>query len=131
MIEFEQSRTVPASANAVYDQAEDIQQVDSWLPYELHVHPEKLPAVTVHRDDTGHDAPAQFRAYRDRKRLEWGTSDAGTYAGWLQVTGAGGEDRSEVTIHLSFLDESIAPPRDAVRHALDDSLERLSHLVAS
>ncbi len=131
MIEFEQSRTVPASANAVFDQAKDIEQIDAWLPHELHVHPETPPAVTVHRDDTGRDASAQLRADRDRKRLEWGTSDAGTYAGWLQVTGAGGEDRSKVTIHLSFLDESIAPPEDAVRHALDDSLERLSHLVAS
>lgn len=131
MIEFEQSRTVPASANAVYGRAEDIQKIDAWLPHELHVHPETLPEVTVHRDDIGRDASAQFRADRDRKRLEWGTSDAGSYAGWLQVTGAGAEDRSKVTIHLSFFDESIAPPKDAVRHALDDSLDRLSHLVAS
>ncbi|WP_431966005.1 hypothetical protein [Actinacidiphila sp. bgisy160] len=84
----------------------------------------------MHDDDTGRDAAALFRADRTRRRLEWGTREDDRYEGWLQVDRAD-ERTSEVTIHLSFFDESSAPPVDIVDQALDDSLHRLSRMVTA
>ncbi|MEU1619393.1 SRPBCC family protein [Streptomyces sp. NPDC005722] len=128
MSEFERSMNMTAPADRVFDRAEDLGRIESWLPGELHVRAAEPPAVTVHDDDTGRDAAALFRADRAHKRLEWGTSEDDRYAGWLQVDRTG-ERSSEVTIHLSFAEEGIAPPEDVVDRALDDSLHRLSRLA--
>jgi uncharacterized protein YndB with AHSA1/START domain len=128
MSEYERSRRISASPEAVFDQASDPEGLDHWLPGDLHVRPEDLPAVTVHEDDTGRDVRGLFRAERDQLRMEWGSRDDGRYAGWLQVAGIG-EEESEVTVHLSFFEEEGAPPGDAVDQALDESLERLAGQV--
>ncbi|MGW2237032.1 SRPBCC family protein [Streptomyces sp. NPDC001759] len=128
MTEYERSRTMPALPEHVFDQAADVGRLDSWLPGELHVRPDDLPAVTVHEDGTDHDTPALLRRSRDRMRLEWGTLEDGGYAGWLQVadmdTGV-----SEVTVHLSFFDDAHDPGEAAACEALDHSLERLEEQV--
>ncbi|MBG0815663.1 SRPBCC family protein [Planomonospora sp. ID82291] len=128
MSEYERSRTMTASPQAVFDKAGDLDLLDSWLPQDLHVRAEEPPAVTVHEDGSGRDERALFRARRDQLRVEWGTRDDSRYAGWLQVAGI--SDRSsEVTVHLSFFDEETAPPGDEVDHALEKSLERLAEQV--
>ncbi|MFF8812678.1 SRPBCC family protein [Streptomyces pactum] len=128
MTEYERSRTMPALPEHVFDQASQVSRMDSWLPRDLHVRADDLPAVTVHEDRTGQDEPGLFRAHQDQLRLEWGTRDSGRYTGWLQVAGIG-SGASEVTVHLSFFDERHAPPSDAVQQALDSSLERLAEQV--
>jgi hypothetical protein len=128
MSEHERSRTVAALPEEVFEQACDVEQIDTWLPRELHVHPEEPPGVTVHDADTGRDAQALLRARRDQLRLEWGTKDDGRYAGWLQVEGIG-SGASAVTVHLSFFDEGHAPPDNEVTTALDESLDRLAEQV--
>ncbi|MFF3438381.1 SRPBCC family protein [Streptosporangium sp. NPDC002721] len=128
MSEYERSRTIAASPEAVFERAGDLDSLDEWLPHDLHVRPGELPAVTVHEDATGQDARALLRTDHDQLRMEWGTRDNGSYAGWLQVAGIG-DTESEVTIHLSFFDEAHAPPGDAADRALDDSLERLAGQV--
>jgi polyketide cyclase/dehydrase/lipid transport protein len=128
MSEHERSRTVAALPEEVFAQAADVDQIGTWLPRELHVHREEPPAVTVHDEDTGRDAPALLRARRDQLRLEWGTRDDARYAGWLQVEGIG-SGASAVTVHLSFSDEGHAPPDNEVTVALDESLDRLAEQV--
>ncbi|MFH8371044.1 SRPBCC family protein [Streptomyces sp. NPDC018031] len=128
MTEYERSRTMPALPEHVFDQAGRVDQLDGWLPRDLHVRVDDLPAVTVHEDRTGEDARGLFRARKEQLRLEWGTRETGRYAGWLQVAGLG-SGASEVTVHLSFFDPRHAPPGDAVRDALDRSLERLEEQV--
>ncbi|MET9680486.1 SRPBCC family protein [Streptomyces coeruleorubidus] len=128
MTEYERSRTMPAQPEQVFDQAANIGQLDAWLPEALHVEAEELPAVTVHEDRTDEDTSALLRAQRDQMRLEWGTRDQGSYTGWLQVAGIGG-GASEVTVHLSFFDDSHDPGEAMVRDALDTSLERLEEQV--
>ncbi len=131
MTEYELSRTMPAQPEHVFDQASDVGRLDAWLPDALHVdHADagELPAVTVHEDRTDEDTSALFRARRDQMRLEWGTRDQGSYAGWLQVAGIG-SGGSEVTVHLSFFDEGHDPGEPAVREALDGSLLRLEEQV--
>lgn len=128
MTEYERSRTMPALPEHVFDQAANIAQLDEWLPGELHVQAGSPPAVTVHEEGTGHDTPALLRPRPDRMRLEWGTRDDGGYAGWLQVAGLDG-GTSEVTVHLSFLDDAHDPGENAVQRALDGSLQRLEEQV--
>ncbi|MFD9248976.1 SRPBCC family protein [Streptomyces bottropensis] len=132
MAEYERSRTMPAQPEhvfdqAVFDQAAQIGQLETWLPQVLHVNAGDLPAVTVHEDRTGEDTSASLRARRDQMRLEWSTRDGG-YTGWLQVAGIG-SGASEVTVHLSFFDASHDPGAPAVGDALDTSLQRLEEQV--
>ncbi|WP_433235802.1 SRPBCC family protein [Streptosporangium sp. CA-135522] len=128
MSEHERSRTMPAPPEVVFDQARDLDRLDHWLPQDLHVRPEVLPAVTVHEDSTGQDAHALMRADPDQLRIEWGTRDDDRYAGWLQVADSG-SGASEVTIHLSFFDDAHAPGGDDIDTTLEDSLQRLAEEV--
>ncbi|MFE0449720.1 SRPBCC family protein [Streptomyces sp. NPDC058914] len=128
MTEYERSRTMPAQPEHVFDQAANIDQLDTWLPEALHVEAGELPAVTVHEDRTDEDTSALLRAQRDQMRLEWGTREQGSYAGWLQVAGIDA-GASEVTVHLSFFDDSHDPGEQAVGDALDASLRRLEEQV--
>jgi hypothetical protein len=128
MTEYERSRTMPAQPEHVFDQAADVGRLDAWLPEALHVEAGDLPAVTVHEDRTDEDTSAQLRARPEQMRLEWGTRDRGGYAGWLQVAGLD-SGTSEVTVHLSFFDDSHDPGERAVGDALDTSLERLAEQV--
>ncbi|MGX4694219.1 SRPBCC family protein [Streptomyces sp. JNUCC 63] len=128
MAEYERSRTMPAAPEQVFDQAANVAQLDAWLPDDLHVRPEEPPAVTVHEDHTDQDTSALLRAEHDQMRIEWGTREQGSYAGWLQVAGIG-SGASEVTVHLSFFDDTHDPGERAVRDALDSSLRRLEEQV--
>jgi hypothetical protein len=128
MTEYERSRTMPAQAEHVFDQAAHVDQLETWLPAALHVHAEDPPAVTVHEDRRDEDTRALLKARPEQLRLEWGTRDQGDYAGWLQVAGLD-SGASEVTVHLSFFEESHDPGRQAVHDALDSSLRRLEEQV--
>ena len=127
MTEYERSHTMPAPPEQVFDQAANVGQMGDWLPGELHVRAEELPAVTVHEDRTDEDTSALLRARREQMRLEWGTRERGGYAGWLQVAGID-SGASEVTVHLSFFD-GHDPGEEQVTGALDDSLRRLERQV--
>ncbi|KFG77199.1 SRPBCC family protein [Streptomyces mutabilis] len=128
MTEYERSRTMPAPPEHVFDQASNVGQLDTWLPRDLHVEPEEPPAVTVHEDRTDQDTSALLSARPEQMRLEWGTREQGSYAGWLQVAGLD-SGASEVTVHLSFFDEGHDPGQRAVVEALDGSLRRLEEQV--
>ncbi|WP_055490801.1 hypothetical protein [Streptomyces sp. TP-A0356] len=128
MTEYERSRTMPALPEHVFEQAANVDQLDGWLPHELHVHAEDPPAVTVHDDHAEQDTSALLSARRDQMRLEWGTRDEGYYAGWLQVAGIDG-GASEVTVHLSFFDDRHDPGQRSAHEALDTSLRRLEEQV--
>ncbi|MET8338122.1 SRPBCC family protein [Streptosporangium canum] len=128
MSEHERSRTMPAPPQTVFDQANDLDGLHHWLPQDLHVRAEVLPAVTVHEDSTGRDARALLQADPEHLRIEWGTRDDSRYAGWLQVADSG-DGASEATIHLSFLDDEHTPADDDIDHTLDESLRHLADQV--
>ncbi|MFE4050115.1 SRPBCC family protein [Streptomyces sp. YIM B13518] len=128
MTEYERSHTMPASPEHVFDQAANVGRMGDWLPEDLHVRAEEPPVVTVHEDRFDEDISALLRARRDQMRLEWGTRGQGGYTGWLQVAGIG-SGASEVTVHLSFFDDSHDPGEKAVGDALDTSLRRLEEQV--
>ncbi|MFF8386379.1 SRPBCC family protein [Streptomyces kanasensis] len=128
MTEYERSRTMPAPPEQVFDQAADVSRLDEWLPGDLHVRAGDPPAVTVHEDRTDEDTPALLRPRKEQMRLEWGTREQGSYAGWLQVAGID-SGASEVTVHLSFFDGSHDPGEEQVNEALEGSLSSLAELV--
>ncbi|MEU0445715.1 SRPBCC family protein [Streptomyces tendae] len=128
MTEYERSRTMPAQPEQVFDQAANVGQLETWLPRDLHVETDEPPAVTVHEDRTDQDTSALLSARPEQMRLEWGTREQGSYAGWLQVAGLD-SGASEVTVHLSFFDEGHDPGRRTVTDALDGSLRRLEDQV--
>ncbi|MCP9989057.1 MULTISPECIES: SRPBCC family protein [Streptomyces] len=128
MTEYERSLTMPAPPEQVFDQAADLGRLEEWLPGGLHVHADELPAVTVHEDRTDEDTPALLKPRKEQMRLEWGTRGEGSYAGWLQVAGID-SGASEVTVHLSFFDETHDPGGQQVSEALDRSLHRLREQV--
>jgi hypothetical protein len=131
MSEYERSHTMPALPEIVFDEASDLDRgLDSWLPRLLRVPPARPPSGAVRACRPGQDVEAVMRTENDRLRMEWGTGEQGRYAGWLQVA-AIGSGASEVTIHLSFLDESQAPADHAVEQALQASLRRLRELVGA
>ncbi|MFV2121450.1 SRPBCC family protein [Streptomyces sp. Act-28] len=128
MTEYERSLTMPAPPELVFDQAADVGRLQEWLPGDLHVHAGELPAVTVHEDRTAEDTPALLSPRKEQMRLEWGTREAGSYAGWLQVAGLD-DGASEVTVHLSFFDETHDPGEQHVAEALEHSLRSLREQV--
>jgi len=128
MAEYERSRTMAALPEQVFEQAADLDRLNSWLPNALHVHVEDPPAVTVHDDHDEQDTSALLSARPEQMRLEWGTRNEGYYAGWLQVAGIG-SGASEVTVHLSFFDEHHDPGERSVQEALDASLRNLQEQV--
>lgn len=128
MTEYERSRTMPALPEHVFDQAARVDQMDQWLPEEIRVHDDGLPAVTVSENGGAEETAGLLRERPEQMRLEWGTRDDGAYTGWLQVAGLDGGP-SEVTVHLSFFTEEHDPGEEAVNALLDRSLERLEDQV--
>ncbi|OUC75705.1 SRPBCC family protein [Streptosporangium minutum] len=128
MSEHERSRAMPAPPQTVFDQANDLDGLNHWLPQDLHVRAEVLPDVTVHEDSTGRDARALLQTDPEHLRIEWGTRDDARYTGWLQVTDSG-DGTSQATIHLSFHDDDHTPADDDIDHTLDESLRRLADQV--
>ena len=134
MSEYEATRTMPAVAELVFDEASDLGAMYRWLPGELDVQPGEPPEATVtveHLDPSGR--PMRERALaevrNEQMRVEWGTRDTGRYAGWLQVEGRGA-GVSEVTVHLSFFSPGHPPlPPQQVQAELEESLDRLAEQV--
>ena len=122
---------MPALPEIVFDEASDLDRgLDSWLPRVLRGRPAPPQAHSARAHRAGRDVEAVMRTEKDRLRMEWGTREQDRYAGWLQVAGID-SGASEVTIHLSFFDESQAPADDVVEHALQASLRRLRELVGA
>ncbi|MEV0612508.1 SRPBCC family protein [Nonomuraea sp. NPDC050404] len=131
MAEFEASRGMPAESMVVFGVASDVEVMDRWLPRGLSVHgtgPGRVEADGELVPGSGkHEG--LFRASEEQLRVEWGGRDHPDYSGWLQVAdGAAGE--SEVTVHISLLDEPESGARaDEVRELLDRSLDALADEV--
>jgi hypothetical protein len=136
-MEYEASRRMPADSATTFGVASDIALMRLWMPSEIEVHPTGLDDV-VEADvrlphESGHEQ-GLFNVAPDQLRVEWGSRDGPEYGGWLQVADQA-DGASEVTIHLSFLDDrpearDHGRARHTVQHMLEHSLERLSAEVA-
>ncbi|TDD48857.1 hypothetical protein E1286_14675 [Nonomuraea terrae] len=133
MAEFEATRGMPAESMVVFGVASDVELMDRWLPQGLSVHDTGPGTIEADGDlipGTGHHE-GLFRVSEEQLRVEWGGRDHSDYSGWLQVSDAA-SGTSEVTVHISLLDEPDSGPRaDEVRELLDRSLDRLAEEVDS
>ena len=133
MAEFEATRGMPADSMIVFGVASDVDLMDRWLPQGLWVHDTGAGTLEAGGELVHGDGRHEglFRAQEDQLRVEWGGRDHPDYAGWLQVSDSA-SGTSEVTVHISLLDESGSGARaDEVRELLDRSLDRLAEEVES
>ncbi|MEV0143455.1 MULTISPECIES: SRPBCC family protein [unclassified Nonomuraea] len=135
MAEYEATREMPATSATVFEVASDVGLVNQWLPHGLIVRDSGAGTVEAAGDVVpgGGEHEGLFGASADQLRVEWGGRDHPGYAGWLQVSDRG-DDASEVTVHISLLDEpeeqTSQERRSEVRAMLDESLDRLAGEVA-
>jgi uncharacterized membrane protein len=130
MQDFEQSETINAPADRVFDFISEVNNFPQYLPTV-----QKAEAVGADRvrlqgeaggrkyDDTGY-----FEADKPSRRMEWKSDDGSGYHGWLQVS-PGYKDSCEVTVHLSFNTDSQAMremDKGAGHHeqAMNDGIEK-------
>ncbi|MEV1000445.1 SRPBCC family protein [Nonomuraea sp. NPDC050202] len=131
MAEFEATRGMPAESMVVFGVASDVEIMDRWLPQGLSVHDSGPGTVEAGGSLVPGDGKHEglFRASEEQLRVEWGGRDHPDYSGWLQVADSAA-GASEVTVHISLLDEAQSGPRaDEVRELLDRSLDRLADEV--
>ncbi|GGP06746.1 hypothetical protein LDL08_16300 [Nonomuraea glycinis] len=136
MAEYEATRGMPAGSDVVFGVASDVAQINRWLPHGLWVRdsgPNTLEAGgDVVPGEGRHEGLYDVSA--DQLRVEWGGRDHPGYAGWLQVSDSQ-SGTSEVTVHISLLDEPVEKTSrsraDEVQGMLEDSLRRLSDEVGA
>ena len=136
MAEYEATRGMPAGSDVVFGVAADVALINRWLPHGLWVRdsgPNTLEAGgDVVPGEGRHEGLYDVSA--DQLRVEWGGRDHPGYAGWLQVSDSQ-SGTSEVTVHISLLDEPVEKTTrsraDEVQGMLEDSLRRLSDEVGA
>lgn len=144
MAEHEATRTITAPPEDVFAVASDVTRLPEWLPTATEASSPSPGTVHVEGEAGGSSYADDgfWRAQADQLRVEWGQPSRGGepshYSGWLQVadSGGAGSGRSEVTVHLSFLDDTGAPaqPEGRAEQSADaglaEALESLERLIA-
>jgi len=138
-MEYEESRSMPADAEIVFDVMADLTSMQRWLPTTIEVEsagPDRVHVEGTVDDGAGgrhYDAQGLFRAQRDQLRIEWG-SEGPDYAGWAQVY-HGGAGSSEVNLHLSFFGDQPqahgGETAEKTRQEMREALARLEEMVGS
>jgi hypothetical protein len=136
MAEYEATKGMPAGSEVVFGVASDIERLDRWLPHGLWVRDSGPNTLEAGGDVVPGDGRHEglFDVSADQLRVEWGGRDHPGYAGWLQVSDSE-SGTSEVTVHISLLDEPVEKTSrtraDEVQGMLEDSLRRLSDEVGA
>lgn len=133
--EFEQSMTIHAPPDAIFDFVADVRNMPKYLPTTRRAAPEQGDHVRVQGEAAGHpyDADGFLRVDRDRRRMEWG-SDEHDYEGRLEITPQGSQ-ASQVTVHLTFrsqlpgADVAHGPSRADIEEGIRAALESIERQV--
>lgn len=101
--EFEQSITVAAPANRIFDFLSDVRNVPQYLPTVRSAQPQQGERIRTQGQsgDHSYDSDGHFRVDQSAHRLEWGSDGENDYGGWMKVQG-NGDSQSEVTVHIHF-----------------------------
>jgi uncharacterized protein YndB with AHSA1/START domain len=99
MPEYEQSGTIPAPPERLFEYLSDVRHLPEYFPRMVRAEPAGGETVAVEGDgdDGRHRGVAWFHVDDAERRIEWG-AERSPYHGWLQVDPAG--EASLVTIHL-------------------------------
>ena len=116
--EFEQSITVAAPADGIFDFVSDVKNVPQYLPTVKNAQPQQGERIRTQGQvgERSYDSDGHFRVDKQTRRIEWGSDGENDYNGWLQVQGGGSQ--SQVTVHIHF-----APKPEIVQHMVERSPE--------
>lgn len=134
--EYERSRLIQVTPDAVFDYISDVNNLPTYLPTLQHAEPQGEDRVRLDVKVQGqeHSADGYLRVDDAKRRLEWG-SDPNDYSGWMTVSDEDG--RSRVIVHLSFADRSGYPERieasssqpDPIDQGLKASLDSIKNIL--
>jgi uncharacterized membrane protein len=123
MSEYQQSLTIQASPQTVFDFVATVENLPRFMPTTQRAWALEGDQVRVAGEVKGHSyaADGSFHADPTARRLEW-RADEGYYAGWLQVRPAGDESASEVTVHIAL--QGYAPGTSPQQRPSDQQIQQ-------
>ena len=126
MPDYEQSTTVSAPAQALFDYLADVRHLPQYFEAMESAEPTEAGAVKVTAlvHGVSRRGEAWFRVDREKQHLSWGSEGENNYRGRLDVTPSG-EDGSSVTVMLHT--DRVAT--DEIDDGLRSTLDRIKELV--
>ncbi len=133
-MDFDGSRSVAASGDAVWQVVSDAGRLADWLPTVAAARAKAAESVELEGESHGHPykVTSPWRTNEATRTLEWGDSAGDGYRGSLRVVGQASEP-AQVQVHVSVPDERVtsSPEGEAViRRGMEEALDRLSALAA-
>lgn len=125
--EFEASKYVNATSDAVYDFVAEISNMPKYMPTTKKAESAGEDRVRVQGGGEGfqYDSDGYLRRNSESNRLEWG-ADEGHYNGWMDVSEQG--EGANVTIHLTFKNQE-GIPSEHVNEGLETALSSIKNYV--
>lgn len=135
MAEYEQSMSIQASPDQIFDFVADIGNLPKYLPTTKSAQSQGEDRVQVQGSAEGHqyNADGYLRPDRGNYRLEWG-ADEQYYSGHLQIE-PNGDSASNVTVHISLrgtppgADPSDKPADSQIQEGLVTALQSIQNHV--
>ncbi len=100
MPQYEQSGTIQAEPDTLFEYLSDVEHLPDYLPVISEAHEAGPEQAEVTLEETQQLAQGWLRVDGLNRRMEWGTQGT-DYHGWLGVEPAEGGEGSVVTIHVS------------------------------
>lgn len=115
--DFEQSTTVTAPADDIFDFISDIRNVPQYLPTVKNAQPQEGERIRTQGQagDRTYDSDGHFRIDKQSRRIEWGSDGENDYRGWLEVQSEE-ESRSLVKVYIHY-----APKPEVLQHMIERS----------
>jgi uncharacterized protein YndB with AHSA1/START domain len=128
MGDFEQSREVTATPEAVWRLVSDPSRLAEWVPTTTASRPAGEDAVQLQGESHGHDYDTRggFVADNAARQLSWDSPRHSGYRGTLLVADHAGGSR--VTVHVTIPDAPMQAEEEITR-GLRDTLDRIARLA--
>lgn len=133
--QYEQSMTIHASADQIFDFVSDVSNLPKYLPTTKHAERQAEDRVIVEGggDDFHYRADGYLRPDRDNYKMEWG-ADERYYSGRLQIEPQG-DDSANVSVSLRFsgsppgAPEGQGPSKEQINDGIRKALESIENFV--
>lgn len=138
--EFEQSITIAATADGIFDFISDIRNVPQYLPTVKNAQPQQGERIRTQGQvgDRSYDSDGHFRVDKQARRLEWGSDGENDYNGWIEVQGDGGS-QSQIKVHIHYAPKPETVQRmaerstghsfeSAMNEGISKTLESIKHI---
>jgi VCBS repeat-containing protein len=138
--EFEQSITVAAPADGIFDFISDVKNVPQYLPTVKNAQPQQGERIRTQGQvgDRTYDSDGHFQVDKQARRIKWGSDGENDYSGWLEVQSDGGS-QSQVKVHIHYAPKPETVQRmterspghsfeSAMNEGISKTLESIKHL---